>query len=378
MLCPRCQIEVTDGQCPSCGIVWDADYQPESSPETGPEKAVIGGEAFAVGFEMLESRSPENPSPPGWREELKRRLEKHSSKSKDGPSEDPAAKSLDPTEGTPAENVHSSGPTAEEPEAKTTPPTESAEEPAPKIFDYRLKKPVQPRTPLPNPVRHKDPVRVTSRPKRESSTEPALNRQLVRDGEEALPPKSMQRDRPLSIPRQGRLNLEPGPSSRPEKEPVPPETMKVSPVRMRRISREILFSRFLAGVVDLTLPLALGVAFSLVAAWSIGSDFFSPDSIRSAVLLSLGFYLFNSSFFLLLAGQTPGMYVAQLALVSEDGSRDIPVASTILRVLLFIPSALSVIGLIWGTFDSRCRCLHDVLSGTRIAPLAEAIEDASS
>jgi uncharacterized RDD family membrane protein YckC len=355
--------------------VWDADYQPEPGPETEPEKTVIGGEAFAVGFEMLESRDPENPAAPGWRQELKRRLEEHSSKTKDGATDDATAKSTETPAEKESEAATSPGSTPEEPAAKRPEPAKSGEKPAPKIFDYRLKKPVQPRSPLPNPVRQKDSVRVPSRPKKGPSPDPVLNRQLVREEDAAPPPKSMQRDRPLSIPRQGKLNLEPEGSSGAEKEPAPRGKAQAKPVRRRPVSRDILFSRFLAGVVDLTLPLALGVAFSLAAAWSIGSDFFSPDSIRFGVLLSLGFYLFNSSFFLLLAGQTPGMYVAQLALVSEQGSRDIPVASTILRVLLFIPSALSVIGLIWGTFDSGCRCLHDILSGTRIAPLADALEE---
>ena len=371
MLCPRCEIEVTDGQCPSCGIVWEEDSQAVSPPDTVPGKTVVGGEAFALGFEMLEPRATESQSSAGWREELKRRLEEHSARTKDEPAD------LSEPESTGQSQAKSPG--SDQPKAhateKSRPTPKQEEAPSTKIFDYRLKKPPPPRKTLLNPVRHREDVPRPPRGRKEAAPDPLLSRELVRGEGESQPPKPLRKERPLAIPLQGRLNLEAPASSRPGTPALQPKPNEDKVPRVPRISREILFSRFLAGVVDLTFPLALGVAFSLVAAWRIGFDFFSPDSIQSAVLLSLGFYLFNSSFFLLLAGQTPGMYVAQLALVSDEGSRDIPFASTVLRVLLFIPSALSVVGLVWGTVDARCRCLHDVLSGTRIAPLSELIDE---
>jgi uncharacterized RDD family membrane protein YckC len=302
---------------------------------------------------------------------LKRRLEEHSARSKDEPVDESKPESTGQRQAKTPDSDQSRANAIEA--SRPTPKEESA--PSSKIFDYRLKKPAQPRKTLLNPARHKAEVPKPPRPRKDAASDPLLNRELVRGEGEAQSSQPLWKDRPLGIPLQGRLNLEPPASSRPGTPALQPMPNEDKALGVPRVAREILFSRFLAGVVDLTFPLALGVAFSLVAAWRIGFDFFSPDSIQSAALLSLGFYLFNSSFFLLLAGQTPGMYVAQLALVSDEGSRDVPVASTVLRVLLFIPSALSVIGLLWGAVDGRCRCLHDVLSGTRIAPLSERVDE---
>ena len=58
-----------------------------------------------------------------------------------------------------------------------------------------------------------------------------------------------------------------------------------------------------------------------------------------------------------------------LELVDQAGG--VPEAwPVIARVLLFLPSAASVVGLLCGLRDPACLCLHDRISGTRVIPLA--------
>ena len=133
------------------------------------------------------------------------------------------------------------------------------------------------------------------------------------------------------------------------------------------MSREILFSRLLAGLGDLSLSASMAVLFIGSAAWVLQFDVFSPLSIRWLALLALAFYFFNSIFFLLVAGQSPGMSFTHLVLVDADGD-EVSTQAVLLRVILFLPAMASVVGLLWGVIDPKCRCLHDHLSGTRIVP----------
>ena len=134
-----------------------------------------------------------------------------------------------------------------------------------------------------------------------------------------------------------------------------------------RVSKEILFSRFLSGIIDLVLPLLTGFAFTIVASLLLGFDLFVPSSMKWIGLFALSFFLFNSFFFFLSSGRTPGMFVTDLELVGEN-EEEITVSSILLRVFFFLPSVLTVVGLGWAIFDPLCRCLHDLLSGTRIEP----------
>lgn len=133
----------------------------------------------------------------------------------------------------------------------------------------------------------------------------------------------------------------------------------------RAVSKEILFSRVLAGMLDLLLPLATGVLFVFAACWFLSLDFFSPSATYSWLLLSLGFYFFNSLYFFWTAGRTPGMSAADLQLSGED-SEEPPFISVVIRIVLFLPVVATVVGLILALFDSECRTLHDRLSGTKV------------
>jgi uncharacterized RDD family membrane protein YckC len=162
------------------------------------------------------------------------------------------------------------------------------------------------------------------------------------------------------LPGQKELNLQPVISVAREEDNADQDTEKLL------ISREILFSRFLAGIIDLLFPVMLALVFALAAARLLDLRVFSVDSIGWIALFSLGFFFFNSIFFLSLSGQTPGMFLTDLRLVGEDDPEDLSLTSILLRVVFFLPSAITIIGLCWAVFDPLCRCLHDLLSRTRI------------
>jgi len=142
-------------------------------------------------------------------------------------------------------------------------------------------------------------------------------------------------------------------------------------VKQLQLSREILFSRFLAGIIDLTLPLALALVFTLAASWVLAFDLFETHTVTLILAFSTTFFFFNSMFFLLSAGRTPGMYFTDLELRNADGTQQVTASLVLLRVLFFPPTALSVFGLIWAVFDPSRRCLHDHLSGTQVMPVSE-------
>ncbi len=137
------------------------------------------------------------------------------------------------------------------------------------------------------------------------------------------------------------------------------------------LSHEVLFSRMLAGIIDLFLPVLIAVVFSFSAARILNFDFFSADSLRLGILVALSFFFLNSFFFLILSGQTPGMYLTDLQLVGEE-SETVPFQSLVIRICLFLPVVATVVGLLWSIFDPWCRGAHDRVSGTRVVPITHS------
>jgi uncharacterized RDD family membrane protein YckC len=135
------------------------------------------------------------------------------------------------------------------------------------------------------------------------------------------------------------------------------------------IPREILFSRVLAGILDLLLPVAVAMLFVFAGSWVTGSDFFSMHSTRVWAVLAGGLYFVNGVYFFWSAGQTPGMHLTELKLVGADG-RAPEFGGVLIRVLLFLPVLATVVGLILALFDPECRAVHDRLSGTKVVPLS--------
>jgi uncharacterized RDD family membrane protein YckC len=156
------------------------------------------------------------------------------------------------------------------------------------------------------------------------------------------------------------------------KTPLPPiakdETTKPLPRSTSEgVSREILLSRVLASVLDFLIALAGGTILSFIASLMTHSPFPSLESVQTALLAAAGFYFFNTVFFLVATGQTHGMALTELKLISE-AQKDLTPGTIVIRVLLFVPVVLTVVGVIWGVFDPQRRCWHDRLSGSRVVP----------
>lgn len=169
--------------------------------------------------------------------------------------------------------------------------------------------------------------------------------------------------------RQQKLKLETLP-------PAPPVIEAVEPaVTVTSLPREILLSRILAAILDLSLAGVIGFSFCLLASRALSLDFFSLVSFRLGVVCTAAIYLFTSFFFLLGAGQTPGMYFTRLRLVSEKQQASISIGAVALWIFLHPPVTVTLVGLLWGLFDPWRRCIHDRLSGTRVVSLVEPVSD---
>jgi uncharacterized RDD family membrane protein YckC len=192
-----------------------------------------------------------------------------------------------------------------------------------------------------------------------------LEKPLVR-----TPPRSRSTaadPRPAATPEQRRLVLE-------FETPAEPEQQNASDLPAEedanRISAEVLFSRVLAGIIDLLLPVLQSFLFTVTGSRVLGFELFSASALSWIAYLFVGFYLLNSLFFLLLVGMTPGMYLTEIRLRGSD-SDEYSAAAVVVRVLLYLPVLITVVGLLTALVDNRRRCLHDLVSGTQIVPQSE-------
>ena len=142
---------------------------------------------------------------------------------------------------------------------------------------------------------------------------------------------------------------------------------------MTSLPWEILLSRILSAILDLSLAVMIGFSFCFLASWVLGLDFFSLESFRLGVVCTVGIYLFTSFFFLLGTGQTPGMYFTRLRLVSEKEQKSMSIWAVALWIFLYPPVTLTLVGLLWGLVDPWRRCVHDRLSGTRVVSLVDPV-----
>lgn len=310
MSCPECGDQKFQDICPQC------EARTESSESSGQ-----------FGFHSQHS-SVEASKRQSWHLELKRRLDEHYEKQqKSGEKIQKKNQSNSLTQ-------QSLGSSAER-----------------ALFDYRLEKaPLETshqgkvrsvkKSGAPAVVTEKPLIRTPSKPRKNFQSRSPLQRRLVLHG--------------------AMVGVENPVVSREEKVDVRPAT----------VSREIIFSRILAGIVDLSLPFFLAALFVLTASMVLNFDLFSPSSIQIGSAFSLCFYFLNSFFFLSLSRQTPGMYLTDLQLVGEK-SENFTIQSLFLRVVLFLPVSFTVVGLIWGVFDPWCRCFHDRISKTRIVPVED-------
>jgi uncharacterized RDD family membrane protein YckC len=177
-----------------------------------------------------------------------------------------------------------------------------------------------------------------------------------------------------AVPEQRKLVLEFEASAEPEDDEVS------APAREEeesRVSAEVLFSRVLAGIIDLLLPVLQSFVFTVTGSRVLGFELFSASALTWIAYLFFGFYLFNSLFFLLLSGMTPGMYLTEIRLRGSD-SEGYSAVAVVVRVLLYLPVLVTVVGLLTALVDNRRRCLHDLVSGTQVVPQPEEESDSPS
>ena len=302
--------------CPRCGRQPNADPDPPKSFDSAAE-----GAQPPIHFDVVVSSEPAPTSQEvDWRAELRRKLDERAEKPPEGGDPEPI-----------------------EEEQQVSNEKEPDELPT-KLFKYKLDKALRNSVPQ-------------GREAPKSKPAPVFEKPLVRQ----RPVRPISEDSG-----QRSLRLKPaGPVvERFESKELSEQTVVEEP----RMSREVLFSRFLSGIVDLFFPVFLGTAFTVVASLLLNLDLFYASSVKWIALFSFSFFLFNSLFFLLTSGQTLGMIATNLHLVGESEEEGLTPTAVLLRVLFFIPSVITVIGLAWAIFDPLCRCFHDLVSRTRVVP----------
>jgi uncharacterized RDD family membrane protein YckC len=161
----------------------------------------------------------------------------------------------------------------------------------------------------------------------------------------------------------------PAPSPEPDSTPawmLPTQETRVPDPMNSGEDKLILLSRTLAGLVDLILIILCAGAMIFAVDILEGIEVWDAVTKFHFALIFLATYFVYSFFFLGMSNQTIGMMLTDLMVVdSASGRAGTP--QILVRCLLFPFSlALFGIGLLWGCFDRHTRCLHDLLSGTRV------------
>ena len=338
MECPRCRTAFEPPICPQCG--WT-----EPARERGPEHH------STPSVETVGAPDQLGPSP-GWHDELREKIKRHQdyrltrriqtasrSRSKGAAS---TRKSL-PSIGEPP---GSTSPAAKQ-QSGSAPSPLDASLPGSKLGRYGLARESDRREPLPNKkivtLKAPSPTRVPQKP-------------LIRrsPGMRSIPGKG---------PHQKSLTLNP------DRADAEAGGRASADAGAGKPGKEILFSRCLAGIIDLILAGAVGLGFALAAAGLLGVQFPTPEHLLLAGVCGFTVFFLDSVFFLALVQQTPGMASTGVRVVPMRGDQ-LSMIRVVVRVLAFVPTLLSLVGLFWSVIDSRHRCLHDLLSGTRVVAQA--------
>lgn len=150
----------------------------------------------------------------------------------------------------------------------------------------------------------------------------------------------------------------------PDPEPVRIESQTALP------DRSLLLSRSLAGLIDFIVVLFSSIPFFFTLVYLSGYDDIDEYSLLILLGISSGIYYLYSVFFLSFCGQSIGMMITDLQVVNTGGG--LPTCSrSFHRVLAFtVAVGMCGLGLSWGLFDRRSRCLHDLLSHTLVIRVA--------
>ncbi len=124
----------------------------------------------------------------------------------------------------------------------------------------------------------------------------------------------------------------------------------------------IIGRRVLAYAIDVVLLLMiwpLALVFSAMSLFTL-----APALFAIIPILPL---LYHTGMIASSAQGTLGMRALGIKVVREiDGKRPEPLQAFILTALFYLTLATSGLLLLWCLFDDRSRCLHDILSGTKI------------
>jgi len=140
--------------------------------------------------------------------------------------------------------------------------------------------------------------------------------------------------------------------------------------------------RAVAVLLDLGLLLALTTAMTTTVALALGVPMpglreIGPDLLVAGILdrnpmavgavgLFLGMTGLYQLYFGGMSGQTPGMRLVGIRLISARGGAPGP-ARGLLRLLALVPSLLPAgLGWLWALFDREHRALHDHLAGSYV------------
>ena len=161
-----------------------------------------------------------------------------------------------------------------------------------------------------------------------------------------------------------------------------PRPARTTQERVLRVRVSGFGRRTVAAAIDLAMLFAFSAAVTLVAALLLrvpmpGLREFGPDLLVAGILdrnpmavgavgLFAGMTGLYQLYFAGISGQTLGMHLVGIRLISARGGAPGP-ARGMLRLLALVPSVLLAgLGWIWALFDREHRALHDHLAGTYV------------
>jgi uncharacterized RDD family membrane protein YckC len=329
MGCPQCHSDEIspDGKCLSCGYQVTAENPLPKSESKAKENSAYSSMIemdYAAGIQQ----SVQKEELPQWRKDLSQRLQEIRQK-----------KEAIGADGILPEKKSPSFPTSQN--LAAAPPVI---QPPRFVEKTAVRKVVQrPRTP---PPRQKtlQPVEQGS-----SASRPAVNKTDPHDVQQLID---------NAVSRQSRTESVPAPDAE-----IP------SPVSKSFVDHEgklILLSRTLSGLVDLICVVIFAGTFVIAADIFSGIIVLDAVSLMDIAALFLLTYFVYSIFFLGASGQTIGMMITDLRVISDDGARPL-LHQLIYRCCWHIVSFFGLgIGLLWSLFNRESLCLHDMLSGTLV------------
>ncbi len=123
--------------------------------------------------------------------------------------------------------------------------------------------------------------------------------------------------------------------------------------------KSIFLSRFMSGLFDITLVGIITYLFYYLASILTGGTILDKNFLNFYPILFFTLFTLYSTTFLFTTGQTVGMLIGGTKLKSEE---KLSILKILLRELFFFFSITFLgIGLIWGFFNKRGQCWHDII-----------------